>query len=402
MKKSLLTFFLYLSAFPIFADVVTIGGINYELDFAEKTASVAKTNFNGDLVIPSTIVYNDETYIVTTIGAWAFDCAGVTSVVIPNSVTNISYSAFFGCSNMETIVIPSSVISIGSDAFVNCTKLNTVYITDIEAWCKIKFTSQESNPLKHAKGLYLNDELITDITIPNGITEIGDYVFCGYSNLKSVLINEDATSIGDYAFYGCTSLSDVNIAAGVKSIGINSFQGCSNLKNVHIGDNVTKIGNGAFASCEALESIVIPSKVSWIGNASFSRCTNLKSIYLGKGVTTIDSDAFKNCKSMADFYSFPEQIPTLYNNSAFWGSSFTSTTLHVPANLIESYQQHNVWSRFGAIVALTDEDTAVRTISAEDVNDEYYSLDGRQIGEQSKGLIIMKNHNGKTRKVIRK
>ena len=69
MKKSLLTLFLYLSAFPIFADVVTIGGINYELDSAEKTASVAKTNFNGDLVIPSTIVYNDETYIVTTIGA---------------------------------------------------------------------------------------------------------------------------------------------------------------------------------------------------------------------------------------------------------------------------------------------------------------------------------------------
>ena len=75
---------------------------------------------------------------------------------------------------MESIVIPSSVTLIGPDAFVNCKKLSVVYISDLEAWCKIKFEAQESNPLTHAKELYLDNELVKDVAIPNNITEIGN------------------------------------------------------------------------------------------------------------------------------------------------------------------------------------------------------------------------------------
>ena len=119
MRRYIITILICLFTTIVKADVVTVNGINYELNLEEKTASVAKTKFYGELVLPSSIDYNDESYAITAIGAWAFDCAGITSAVIPNSVTTISYSAFFGCSDMESIVIPSSVISIGRDAFVN-------------------------------------------------------------------------------------------------------------------------------------------------------------------------------------------------------------------------------------------------------------------------------------------
>lgn len=117
MKRYISAVIVCLFSAIVNAEIVTVDKINYELDLSEKTASVAKTNFYGDLVLPSSIVYNDETYIVTCIGAWAFDCADVTSAVIPNSVTTISYSAFFGCSGLTSVTIPNSVTSIGRCAF---------------------------------------------------------------------------------------------------------------------------------------------------------------------------------------------------------------------------------------------------------------------------------------------
>lgn len=404
MKRYISTILISLFTIIVNADVVNVNGINYELDSENKTASVAKTNFYGDLVLPSSIVYNDETYIVTSIGAWAFDCAGLTSAVIPNSVTTISYSAFFGCSNMESIVIPSSVSSIGSDAFVNCKKLSAVYISDFESWCSIKFAAQESNPLTHAKELYLNNELVKDVVIPYGITEIGNYLFVNYSNLTSIIIHGNVTSIGDFAFSGCSNVSVVDIPSSVTKIGASSFSGCTGLVSVKIGENVRTIGRSAFAGCSGLESIVIPDKVTWVGWSSFYKCTNLKKIYLGKAVTTIDPEAFQYCKSMQDFYSFAEQVPSLVNNSAFWMSSFSTAILHVPANLVESYKQSTLaWNRFGSIVALTEEETAIKTtINSHDDTHEYHNLNGQSFKVPQHGINIIRMPDGSYKKILLK
>lgn len=404
MKKCTLTIVIFLFTTIVNADVVSVNGINYELNFEEKTATVTKTSFYGDLVLPSSIVYNDETYIVTSIGAWAFDCADITSAVIPNSVTTISYSAFFGCSNMESIVIPSSVTLIGPDAFVNCKKLSVVYISDLEAWCKIKFEAQESNPLTHAKELYLDNELVKDVAIPNNITEIGNYLFVNYSKLTSIIIHGDVTTIGDFAFSGCSNISAIDIPSSVVKIGASSFSGCTGLTSVKIGENVGTIGRSAFAGCSGLESIVIPDKVTWVGWSSFYKCTNLKKIYLGKAVTTIDPEAFQYCKSMQDFYSFAEQVPSLVNNSAFWASSFTTATLHVPADLLESYKQStSAWNRFGSIVALTDEDTAINptTLHFDNLR-EYYNLNGQRHEFLQHGFNIVRMTDGSYKKVLMK
>ena len=106
-----------------------------------------------------------------------------------DEVTTIGERAFSGCTNLTSITIPNDVTSIGESAFENCTNLESVYITDIAAWCNIDFlgNSAYTNPLYYAHNLYLNNQLVTNLEIPQGVTEING-VFSGCTSLTSVTI----------------------------------------------------------------------------------------------------------------------------------------------------------------------------------------------------------------------
>ena len=139
---------------------------------------------------------------VTTIGERAFyKCSGLTSVTIPNSVTSIGEDAFCDCTGLTRVTIPNSVTSIGGFAFCGCSGLTRVDITDLEAWCNIRFGNYYANPCYYAPHLYLNNEEITDLVIPDSVTSIRNYAFYGCSGLTSITIPNSVTSIGDDAFY---------------------------------------------------------------------------------------------------------------------------------------------------------------------------------------------------------
>ena len=152
--------------------------------------------------ITNVVVESDVTYI----GSRAFsDCTELTSAAIPNSVTRIGNAAFYCCTGLTIITMPDSVTSIGETAFYRCTGLKKVYISDMTAWLNISFGDNSSNPLYYSHDLYLNDELVTNLVIPNGITSINPYAFSGWLGLTSITIPDSVTSIGDYAFFGCTA-----------------------------------------------------------------------------------------------------------------------------------------------------------------------------------------------------
>ncbi len=267
-------------------------------------------------------------------------------------VKSIYDEAFYDNDNITSVTIPDSITSIGMDAFYNCNSLTGVYITDLAAWCEISFDfyydeSYRSNPLYYAKNLYINNELVTDLFIPDGVTSISGYAFHGCSSLTSVTIPDSVTSIGNYAFQSCNSLTSVTIPDSVTSIGDCAFRGCSSLTSVTIGNGVTNIGYdafygcnsalyteyeygryvgdednpyallyeltnknfstykiheqtriigyGVFGGCERLATITIPNSVTSIGDCAFRGCSSLTSVTIPDSVTSIGDGAFEYC-----------------------------------------------------------------------------------------------------------
>ena len=151
-----------------------IKGIKYRLDEENLTAKVIyKKGYEGDIIIPETVVFKKVAYRVTSIRRGAFcDCSSLTSIVIPASVTSIGVSAFASCSSLTSVVIPASVTSIEDSAFWGCKSL-------------------------------------TSIVIGNGVTSIGGGAFRYCDSLTSIVIPDSVTSIGHNAFKGCRSLTSI-------------------------------------------------------------------------------------------------------------------------------------------------------------------------------------------------
>ena len=142
------------------------------------------------------------------------------------------WSKLIGCRSLTSLVIPDSVTNIGDYAFWGCSDL-------------------------------------ADIVIPDGVTSIGDYAFEGCESLRSVVIPDGVTSIGDYVFSGCRSLTDIVIPNSVTSIRDGAFFCCSDLADIVIPDGITSIGDRAFMGCSSLSSLVIPGGVTSIGESVF-------------------------------------------------------------------------------------------------------------------------------------
>lgn len=217
---------------------------------------------------------------VGSIAPYMFNGCPITSVVIPEGVTEISQGVFNGCHELTEITIPSTLRYSLDWAFGYCDSLDKVNICDLDAWCRISFSSGfgRSNPLEFAQHLCLNGEILTDITIPSTVTEIKAKAFYGFLDLTSISIPDTVLTIGSTAFYGCTNLSSVTLSYGLTTIGSSAFGSCG-FSSITIPDSVTTISASAFSGCSGLSSIFIPSSVTTISatgttSSPFYRCSS--------------------------------------------------------------------------------------------------------------------------------
>ena len=139
---------------------------------------------------------------------------------------------------------------------------------------------------------------IEEVEIPDTVTEIGDYAFHNFLELKKINIPNSVTRIGEGAFYLCSSLVGITIPNSVTSIGNIAFFGCSSLTNITIPESVTSIGYSAFYGCSSLTNITIPESVTSIGDRAFYGCSSLTSITIPNSVTSIGGWVFASCSSL--------------------------------------------------------------------------------------------------------
>ena len=163
--------------------------------------------------------------------------------------------------------------------------------------------------------------------------------------IKYVTLPDGLTNIGEWAFRDCSKLTSITIPNSVTSIGIGAFYVCSGLTSVTIGNSVTSIGGCAFESCSSLTSITIPNSVTSIGPRAFATCTGLTSVTIGNSVTSIEHRAFLDCSGLTSI-TIPNSVTSI-GEYAF--ASCHPSTIIITANSIEELCNSSINSLVEAI-----------------------------------------------------
>lgn len=254
-----------------------------------------------EIIIPDSVLY---------IGDSAFgNCKSAKIIELGKNVTYMGQHAFVGCSAFKEITIPESVTTIGYRAFFGCDSLEKVNITNLTAWCKINFGNDEANPLINSGKLYLNDELLTELVIPDEITEILPHAFFNCQSITSVKIPTTVTSIKTGAFEDCKSLKSVNITDMTAWCKINFEDSTANpllyAKNIYlneklvtelvVSEEIKEVKQYSFINCNSLISVIVPDSINAINNSSFYNCKSLSTVKFGSGLKSIGERAFEYC-----------------------------------------------------------------------------------------------------------
>ena len=312
--------------------------------YTEKNGEITITGYVGsfsDVVIPAHVQMVPVRYI----SASAFEnCTSITSVTIPGSVRTIGSKAFNGCTSLTEVELHEGLSTIGGQAFYGCPITSIVIPDSVTEIATIKSVTSYY-------GAFENCTALRTVVIGDGVSIIHRDTFHGCSSLETVTFGESLTSIypsafedcdslvsislenniisiGGYAFADCDRLTDLVIGDSVTTIESYAFEGCDSLKNITIGSGLTTIDTGAFSSCTAIESIDIPANVQHIGIGAFYGCSALTSLTLNEGLKTISGQAFYGCPITS--LVIPDsvtEIDTIKSGTSYYGAFENCTAL---------------------------------------------------------------------------
>lgn len=261
-------------------------------------------------------------------------------IVVPDSVTEMSWQ-FYGINDITSLTFGGNIKKIRE--FVNYSVPKINYTGTVADWLDIDF-SRNANPLNEDNELYIGGKLVTEITVPQGVTEIKDYAFYEYGKLTKINLSGTVTSIGYNSFWRCYELVSVSGFANVKSVGASAFAYCENLVQIDDASSLLEVERNAFFGCfekvaeqedgifylgkcaiatkgltnkvislrantvsfaeslfsgSDIKEVTIPASLRYMGSSVFENCGELEKVTFEVGVREISYRAFFGCSSLA-------------------------------------------------------------------------------------------------------
>ena len=243
-------------------NIISIGRSAFEycsnltsIFIGDNVSSISKEAFYGCRGLIEVTISNGE------VGPYAFyNCENLTYLTIGNGVTTIAEYAFDYCFDLTNIIIGKGIVKIGICAFPGYGMRDdiNVYIKDLSAWCKIDFDYGDSNPLWNAKNVYINNKLITELVIPDDITEIKAYAFFGCEGFTKVVFHDNVTNIGYRSFRSCNNITNLVLGKGISSINSEAFAYAKIKECYCYAVNPPKTGSYVFYEMENKATLYVP------------------------------------------------------------------------------------------------------------------------------------------------
>lgn len=382
-------------------DLATWCNINFENEKSNPTLYSHKLYLNDSeitsLNIPKAVTeVKDYAFIgCSNINSMTFHYAVVTAEDSPTAIS-IGKKAFAGCSGLTSVWFYRPVSTIYEDAFEGCTGLRRVDSNNVLSWCGTDFKNKNSNLASITHGLYLYNQYLTNLTLPDAATSIGNYAFYDFIDLESVTLPETFTTIGDSTFVGCNKLTTINSYAKtppttgsgvfdssaytkarltVPAAGYDLYcttEPWSNFSNIvcYYDMEVNGIRYVKTSDTEVMVvgrkdrysgALKIPAEIAVDGTTyavtaiddnAFKNCSSLVDVYIEKNVAKIGEGIFSGCCKLQTIICH-SATPAAVDSATFDASIYSAALLYVPVGSVDAYRNDAIWGQFTYILEYT-------------------------------------------------
>ena len=299
-----------------------IGDYVFDINSEDECSISGYTGSETELILPSS--WTDE--------------FGVT-----RNVVGLESNALSNNPNLISVTIPESITYIGMYVFGYDDSLTEIIVAEgnpcYSSEDGVVYNKNKTSLIRCASGK-------TSVSIPESVTEIGDFAFTGCRNLTEITIPESVITIYGGAFLDCSSLTSIHLSSGITYFERDGINGCSSLSSITVsaGSEYYASEDGVLYNndktrlicCPAGKtSVSVPVSVNTIAYAAFADCVNLTEISLPASVTTIEGEAFRGCSGLVSFV-IPNGVQLIEYNTFCNCSSLTSLTIPASVTFIDA------------------------------------------------------------------